>query len=408
MLVLEAKLYGRPGQYRAIDGAIRTAQFIRNKALRHWMDNWGVQKRDLNKLCRTLAQEHEVARQLDAQARQGAAERAWAAISRFYQNCRKQVPGGYPQFKKNGRSVAYKQTGWKLSACRKYLTLTDGKHIGRLKLRSGYDLHRYDPSQIKQVRLVRRADGYYAQFCVDAERRIELEPAHRELGLDVGLEHFHTDSEGDRVANPRYLQRSERKLKRLNRRVHKKPKGSNNRRKAVNRLGRQHLKVQRQRQNFAVKQARCVVTSADVVAFEALNVRGLVRNRHLAQSISDAAWSQFARWLQYFGQVFGKVVMAVPPQYTSQDCSACGARASKTLSTRTHQCPSCGTTLDRDENAAINILQQGLRQAGADATRAGQARSHALGEETATPLGESRAAQVSSPNQESASSATGG
>ncbi|MFS8805843.1 transposase [Synechococcus sp. R6-10] len=104
--------------------------------------------------------------------------------------------------------------------------------------------------------------------------------------------------------------------------------------------------------------------SSDIVAYEDLPVRNLVWNHHLAKSIHDASWSLFTGWLDYYGKVFNKVVVAVPPQYTSQDCSRCGHRVKKTLSTRTHQCPQCGVVLCRDENAAINILRKGLELLG--------------------------------------------
>jgi putative transposase len=122
---------------------------------------------------------------------------------------------------------------------------------------------------------------------------------------------------------------------------------------------KQHLKVSRQRKDCAAKVARALVRSNDLIAYEDLQVRNLVRNHHLAKSIYDAAWSVFLLWLIYYGRVFGKIVVAVPPAYTSQDCSACGRRVVKSLSERTHRCP-CGAMLDRDHNAAGNILQKGL------------------------------------------------
>jgi len=180
--------------------------------------------------------------------------------------------------------------------------------------------------------------------------------------LDVGLNHFYTDSNGDKVDNPRYLRKSEKALKRLQRKVSHKKKGSNNRKKAINKLGRKHLKVSRQRKDFAVKTARCVVKSNDLVAFENLQVRNMLKNHKLAKSISDVSWSLFRQWLEYFGKVFGRVIVPVNPQYTSQNCSACGQQVKKSLSVRTHVC-SCGCVLDRDENAAKNILALGLKQA---------------------------------------------
>ena len=117
-------------------------------------------------------------------------------------------------------------------------------------------------------------------------------------------------------------------------------------------MGRKHLKVSRQRKDFAVKTALCAAKSSDFVAYEELQVRNMVKNHKLAKSISDAAWSQFSQWLEYLGKIYGKTVIAVAPQYTSQDCSNCGNLVKKTLSTRTHIC-GCGGTLDRDQNASI-------------------------------------------------------
>ena len=245
MLVLEAKLKGKTEQYGLIDEAIRTALFMRNKALRYWMDNHGANKYDLSAQCAVLAKEFEFAKKLNSQARQASAERAWSAINRFFDNCKKKISGktctersrskGYPKFKKRGHSVEYKQTGWKLSEDRKYLTLTDGFKIGRLKLVGSRDLNFYQIEQIKRVRLVRRADGYYAQFCVDVDRREEMEPTQTTTGLDVGLNYFYTDSKGEVVENPRFLRKSERQLKKLQRKVSKRKKGSANRRKAIKR-----------------------------------------------------------------------------------------------------------------------------------------------------------------------------
>ncbi|MGB3238548.1 MAG: transposase, partial [Geitlerinemataceae cyanobacterium] len=364
------KLKGKPEQYDALDGAIRTGLFIRNSCIRYWMDNKGVGKYDLSSYCKVLADNPEFpwAKQLNSMARQAHAERAWAAISKFFDNCKKKKPGkkGFPQFKKNQRrgTVEYKTTGWKLEPDRKYITFTDGFQAGRFKLLGSRDLGYYNPkTDIKRVRVVRRADGYYAQFGIKCDRRQDVEPTGRAIGLDVGLKEFYTDSNGEVAPTPRNYRKSERRLKRLQRQASRKQKGSNNQRKANQKVGRQHLKIQRQRKDHAVKLARCVILSNDLVAYEDLAIRNLVKNRQLAKSISDAGWYQFRVWLEYFAQVFGKVTVAVVPAYTSQDCSACGKRVKKSLSTRTHVCE-CGGVLDRNENAARNILMKGLRTVG--------------------------------------------
>ncbi|PPT05680.1 Mobile element protein [Geitlerinema sp. FC II] len=367
MLVFEAKLKGTQEQCERLDEAIRTARFVRNSCLRYWMDNKGVGRYELSAYCKVLAQEFPWAKKLNSMARQASAERAWSAIARFYDNCKKkQVKKGFPRFKKHQThgSVEYKTSGWKLSEDRKTITFTDGFKAGSFKLWGTRDLHFYQLKQIKRVRVVRRADGYYVQFCINQERLEKREPTGKTIGLDVGLKEFSTDSNGQTVENPRHLRKSEKALKRLQRRLAKTQKGSNNRKKARNRLGRKHLKVSRQRKDFAVKLARCVVESNDLVAYEDLTVRNLAKNHRLAKSISDAAWSTFRQWVEYFGKVFGVVTVAVPPQYTSQTCSNCGKNVKKSLSMRTHRCPHCGLVIDRDWNAAINILKLALRTVG--------------------------------------------
>jgi len=351
-----------------MDESIRVGKFIRNKCVRFWMDSSPKDKVNYSVLCKyitSLYDEFSFVAKLNSMARQASAERAWLSISRFYNNCKKKVTGkkGYPQFKKFSRSIEYKTSGWKLSENRKYLTITDKTGIGTLKLIGTYDLNYYQLSQIKRVRLIRRADGYYAQFCIDQERLEDCTSTGQVIGLDGGLESFFTDSNGQKVENPRFLRKSERKLKKLQRRLSRTKVGSSSRKKAQNQLARKHLKLSRQRKDFAVKQARCVSISNDIVVIENLNVKGLLKNHKLAKSISDASWSIFRQWLEYFSKVFDKKLIVINPAYTSQDCSSCGERVKKALSERTHICK-CGCVLDRDENASLNILAKGLNTLG--------------------------------------------
>jgi putative transposase len=171
MIVLEFKAKGKTTQYSAIDEAIRTTQFVRNKAVRFWRDNRGVGQKELYRLSKTLRQEFSFVKSLNSSACQAAIERAYSAIARFSDNvrlsahveaCKKSVPGkkGYPKFQKNCRSVEYKASGWSLSQTRQQIVFTDKKGIGKLKLKGTRDLNFYQLDQIKRVRLVRRADGY--------------------------------------------------------------------------------------------------------------------------------------------------------------------------------------------------------------------------------------------------------
>ncbi len=362
MLVLEFKTYGKTEQFKAIDEAIRICQFIRNKSIRTWLDKEAKSWFDLSKYCAIWAKEFDFANKLNSMARQASAERAWASISRFYDNVKKGVKGkkvGFPSFQKDCRSVEYKTSGWKLSADSKSITFTDKCGIGKLKMKGTRDLGFYDLTQIKRVRLIRRADGHYVQFCVSVDRLEVLPSTSRAIGLDVGLKEFYTDSNGDSVPNPRFLRKGETALKRSQRLVSRKVKASLNRRKARMILGKQYLKISRQRKDHAIKLARCVITSNDVVVYEDLSVSNMVRNHCLAKSISDASWYQFRVFLEYFGKVFGRITIAVNPAYTSQECSDCGEVVKKSLSTRTHACK-CGCVMDRDHNAAINILNRGI------------------------------------------------
>ena len=169
-------------------------------------------------------------------------------------------------------------------------------------------------------------------------------------------------AEGNTIENPRHYRKAEKKLKRLHRQLSRKQKKSKNRRRARKQLAKAYLKVQRQREDFARKQANTLVTSSDLIAYEQLQIRNMVRNRHLAKSISDAGWGQFLSWVKYYGVLHAIPVVAVAPQYTSQDCSACGTLVKKMLSVRTHICPGCSVVLDRDHNAALNILQKALER----------------------------------------------
>lgn len=369
VLVIEAKLKGTQAQYDKLDEAIRTAQFVRNKCLKYWEENEKVSRNDLQKYCAVLAAntEYPWVAKLNSQARQSAADRTWQAISRFYTNCKQNKPGkkGYPKYKKFNRSVEYKTSGWKLSTDRREITFKDGYQAGTLELWSSRDLVWYSEKQIQRVRVIKRADGYYCQLLIKYDREEEHNYEGNVVGIDLGIKEFYTDSNNNVVSNPRFLRKSERRLKMLQRRVSKKhkrgKKQSNRYHKARKALAKQHLKVSRQREDRARKDALALVKSNDLIVYEDLKIKNMVKNHHLAKSISDASWYQFVQWLQYFAKIHSIVCIAVPPHNTTVNCSTCSNSVKKTLSTRTHQCLKCGTVLDRDYNAAKNILAKGLK-----------------------------------------------
>jgi putative transposase len=398
MLVLEYKVKAKKHQYDAINEAIRTTQFIRNKAIRYWMDapkEAKVNKIALNNYSTALRKEFKFVEELNSMACQSATERAWLSIDRFYQNCKKKISGkkGYPRFQKDNRSVEYKTSGWALNAVKRRITFTDKKGIGEVKLLGKWDIKTYPVKSIKRVRLLKKADGYYCQFCIDTDVKSESRIADGEIGLDVGLEYFYSDSRGNHEENPRFLRKAEKAIKHAQRQIYKKEKGKNQRRKARARYARKHLKVSRQRNEHVLRLGRCVCKANALVAYENLNVKGMVKNHCLAKSINDASWSLFRRWLEYFAAKFNSTVVAVNPRMTSPKCSDCGTIVKKSLSTRSHVC-SCGCSLQRDVNAAKNILNRGIASLG-------HKQSNASGVGTSTLIGVSLLEQVLTVNEES-------
>jgi len=186
---------------------------------------------------------------------------------------------------------------------------------------------------------------------------LPLAPTGQDTGIDLGLESFATLADGGQIANPRIVRVVEMNLKRAQRRVSRRKKGSNRRRKAVRLLAKKHRKVKRPRTDFHHTSALVLVQQYDTISHEDLQTANLLKNHHRAKSITDAAWSGFLGLLSFKAADAGKTVVAVPPAYTSQACSGCGVIVSKGLSARWYRCPACGTRLHRDHNAALNILR---------------------------------------------------
>jgi putative transposase len=285
---------------------------------------------------------------------------------------------GFPRFQGRNRfhSFTYKEFGNGARLDNGYLVLAK---IGRVAARWS----RPPEGTPKTVTLSREADGWYVAIsCAEVPVR-PLPLTGRETGIDVGLKVFLVRADGEPVENPRHYRRAERQLRRAQRRVARRKKGSKRRRKAVQVLARKQQYVQRQRRDFHHKTALALVRAYDVISLEDLQVRTMVRRPEalpdgsggylkngasrkagLNKSINDAGWAQFRTLLEGKAAYAGRRVEAIPPAYTSQDCSGCGERVEKSLSVRTHVCPRCGLVLDRDENAAVNIRRAGqARQA---------------------------------------------
>ncbi len=212
--------------------------------------------------------------------------------------------------------------------------------------------------------VTKKADGYYLTLSLEDATVPTIKPDFNPesiTGIDVGLKEFLTTSEGESVAIPQYYRKSQKRLRVAQKRVSRRKKGSQGRNIAVKQLGLQHKKVADKRKDFHFKTANNLLKKYDVVAHEDLNVKGLARTR-LAKSIHDAGWSSFLSILQAKAENAGLLTIAVSAYNTSQYCSDCGVKVPKELHQRWHDCPVCKCSLDRDVNAAKNILNRAAGQ----------------------------------------------
>ncbi|MDJ0514885.1 MAG: transposase [Trichodesmium sp. MO_231.B1] len=230
-------------------------------------------------------------------------------------------------------------------------------------------VHRPIPNgfTIKTATITKKADGYYVSFSLEDKSVPSLIPTENiktVVGIDVGLKEFLTTNTGETVSVPNFYRKAQSNLARKQSKAARKEIGSNNWKKAQNKIARLHQHIARQRENFHYKTAHKLVKEYDLIAVEYLNIKGLAKNTKLSKSIYDVAWGTFIEKLNAVAVKRGVHVVKVNPHNTSQNCSNCGNKVPKTLSVRTHSCPKCKTVLDRDENAAINILNKALNEVG--------------------------------------------
>jgi putative transposase len=291
---------------------------------------------------------------IHSQVMQNALKRVESAFDGFFRRVREGQTPGYPRFRSSSRydSFTYPQSGFSLKG--KKLQLSK---IGKVTVH----LSRPIEGEIKTCMIKREADGWYVIFAVQEPKK-KAEPAPKEsVGIDVGIESFATlsDDEAAPIENPQYFRGAEKDLKKAQRRVSRRVKGSKGRKKAVRVLAKKHLKVKRQRRDFHFKEAGKLVAQYQSIKVEDLNIQGMVRNHHLAKSISDAGWAQFIMIVIFKAEEAGRTVIKVNPAYTSQECSRCCHRNSITLAMRIYRCSKCGLVIHRDRNGAKRIEQKG-------------------------------------------------
>jgi putative transposase len=273
----------------------------------------------------------------------------------FFRRVKAGETPGHPRFKGRNRfdTVEFPSYG---DGCRFDGRCVYFQHVGRVKVK----LHRPIEGQIKTIAFKREADGWYVVFSCDLADIAIPPSAGPAIGIDLGLKAFLVTSEGESVAPPQHYRHAQAALRRAQRKVARRQKGSKRRAKAVGLLQKQHQRIGNLRRDFHHKTACALVVRYGTIVHEELNIRGIARSR-LAKSTLDVAWGSFLQILSYKAEEAGATVIAVPPEGTTQACSRCGALPSvpKTLSCRVHSCALCGYVADRDLNAAQNILRLG-------------------------------------------------
>ncbi len=288
---------------------------------------------------------------------------------------------GYPRYHSSKRYDSFcfpDQSGWKLKEDR--LSITG---IGTIKVK----MHRELQGTVKTTTIKREGKHWYVVFAVEIEQEIRYHPSEEAVGIDLGLLHFATLSTALTIENPRYYRRAEKKLKKAQECLSRKKRGSKRRKKAVQRVAKSHRKIRNQRKDFLNKESRKLVETYGVIVFEKLSTKNLVKRPKpkqdvetgqflpngasqkagLNKSISDAGWGMFVEYCQHKAEEAGAKVLLVNPKDTSQICSGCRKYGKhKDLSERTHICTNCGVVLDRDHNAALNILKRGKKRFGLD------------------------------------------
>jgi len=260
---------------------------------------------------------------------------------------------GYPRFKSRYKSITYPQSGFKLEGSR----LTLSKIPGSIRI----FMHREIEGMIKTCTINKDGTGaWYVIFVTESEAPSKVKP-DKAIGVDLGISHAVVTSEGQCFDYPRYLVLAQKQNRAAEKSLHRKVKGSQNRKKAQHRLSVIGKRVTNLRDEFLHQVSRKLVDSADVIVFENLNISEMFKNHSLAKHIQDVSWGKLIQFTQSKAERAGKSVVFVDPRNTSQMCSSCGIPVPKDLSERVHACPVCGLRLDRDHNAALNILTLGLR-----------------------------------------------
>lgn len=282
-------------------------------------------------------------------------DRVEKAYQAFFRRCKSGETPGFPRFKGRDR---YNSFEYAVDQRHAYPLVGDKLKVaglGSCRVRLSRELP--EGAKIKIVRIVRRADGWYAQLVCEVVKPVPLPKTGKVVGVDVGLTTFAALSNGELIDNPRTLRANEDRLASAGRVVSRRKKNGNRRRKARVLLAKHHLRVSRARKHFHYQIANRLVREFDEIHVEQLNIAGMVKNHSLAKSISDVAWGGFFSITQFKAEWAGREFKKKIARFTSQDCNVCGHRQKMPLSIRVYTCGSCGNVENRDTNAGKNILR---------------------------------------------------
>jgi putative transposase len=358
------RIYPTARQERLLNETLEECRWLYNHFLEQRKNAWEERQESLT-LYDQLGQLPALKRQrpslknVHSQVLQNVGVRIDLAFKAFLRRCRDGEAPGYPRFRGRDRydSFCFPQapSGCQLEGNQLRLSKIGAVHVV---------LHRELEGKPKTVCIRRSSTGkWYVAIACEWEPTT-LEPTPEQVGIDVGLASFASFSTGEAIENPRFFRQEERALARAQRRMAKEANGTPKRRKRRRVVARVHERTRWKRRNFAHQESRKIVNRFQVIAVECLSINRMVHNRCLAKSISDAACAEFASMVRVKAEWAGRAFVAVNPAYTSQDCSGCGHRQKMPLGERIYHCPCCHLELDRDLNAALNILRLGLQALG--------------------------------------------
>ena len=363
------RIYPTKSQKTKMEQTLDLCRWTYNKTLETrktaWEKGKSLSKYETNNMLPEWKENNPELKEVFSQVLQNVHERVDLAFKAFFRRVKTGEKPGYPRFRGKGRydSFTYPQKGFKIDSGK-----LDLSKIGGIKIK----IHRPIEGKIKRLTVRRAATGkWYACFSVEVEDKPKPPWKNGSLvGVDVGLESFATLSNGEKIANPRFLREEEKELARVQRKLSKAPKGTPERKKALKVVERVHERIANKRYEFAHQISNQLVNQYGLIAFENLNIKGMTKNHHLAKSIHDVAWNLLVTLTSYKAASAGSMVVLVDPRNTSKMCSRCGILVEKTLSDRVHNCSQCGLSMDRDWNAAINILRLGLQSVGIQSVEA--------------------------------------